>query len=182
MTPILPLPERMRAVVLTGHGGLDRLAYRVDVPVPRPGAGEVLIRVGACGMNNTDINTRTAWYSRSVTEATASGGTGGFEAAREDDSTWGGAGLRFPRIQGADVAGRIAALGAGVPDARLGERVLVDPWLRDPHDPEDRAKAGYLGSERDGGFAEFTTVPAVNAVAIESELSDAELATFPCSS
>jgi NADPH:quinone reductase-like Zn-dependent oxidoreductase len=48
--------------------------------------------------------------------------------------------------------------------------------------PEDRAKAGYFGSERDGGFAEFTTVPAINAVAIESELSDAELATFPCSS
>ncbi len=180
--PVPPLPERMRAMVLTGHGGLDRLAYRDDVPVPAPAAGEVLIRVGACGMNNTDINTRTAWYSRSVTEATASGGAGGFEAAREGDSTWGGAGLHFPRIQGADVAGRIAALGAGVPEARLGERVLVDPWLRDPVNPEDRTKAGYLGSERDGGFAEFTTVPSVNAVAIESELSDAELATFPCSS
>jgi NADPH:quinone reductase-like Zn-dependent oxidoreductase len=182
LPPVPPLPERMRAVVLTGHGGLDRLAYRDDVPVPAPAAGEVLIRVGACGMNNTDINTRTAWYSRSVTEATADGGADGFEAARAGDSTWGGAGLRFPRIQGADVAGRIAALGAGVPDARLGERVLVDPWLRDPQDPEDRTKAGYLGSERDGGYAEFTTVPAVNAVAIESELSDAELATFPCSS
>ncbi len=180
------LPERMRAVLLTGHGGLDKLEVRDDVPVPRPAAGEVLIAVGACGMNNTDINTRTAWYSKSVTEATAgaSGGASadGFAVARQDDSTWGGAGLRFPRIQGADVAGRIVAVGAGVAEGRVGERVLVDPWLRDPENPGDRAKAGYLGSERDGGYAEYTTVPAVNALAIESALSDAELATFPCSS
>ena len=192
MTPPLtpPLPGRMRAMVLTGHGGLDRLEFRDDVAVPAPAPGEVLIAVGACGMNNTDINTRTAWYSRSVTEptsgatsgATGGAGAGGFEAARAGDSTWGGAGLRFPRIQGADVVGRIAAVGAGVAEARVGERVLVDPWLRDPEDPGDRAKAGYLGSERDGGYAEYTTVPAVNAMAIESALSDAELATFPCSS
>jgi len=143
----------MRAMVLTGHGGLDRLEFRDDLAVPVPAPGEVLVRIGACGMNNTDINTRTAWYSKSVTEATGTGGAGGFAAAQEGDSTWGGAGLRFPRIQGADVAGRIAALGEGVTEARLGERVLVDPWLRDPRDPKDRAKAGYLGSERDGGFA-----------------------------
>jgi len=180
------LPERMRAVVLTGHGGLDKLELRNNMPVPRPVPGEVLIAVGACGMNNTDINTRTAWYSRSVTEATGEaagrGDEGGFAAAREDDSTWGGTGLHFPRIQGADVAGRIVAVGAGVAAARVGERVLVDPWLRDPEYPGDRAKAGYLGSERDGGFAEYTTVPAVNAIAIDSAHSDAELATFPCSS
>ena len=200
MTPVLPqpLPERMCAVLLTGHGGLDRLEFRDDVPVPAPAPGEVLIAVGACGMNNTDINTRTAWYSRSVTEATSGatsgaasgatggatggGGAGGLEAARAGDSTWGGVGLRFPRIQGADVAGRIVAVGADVAAARLGERVLVDPWLRDPEHPGDRAKAGYLGSERDGGYAEYTTVPAVNAIAIESALTDAELATFPCSS
>jgi NADPH:quinone reductase-like Zn-dependent oxidoreductase len=182
MTAAPPLPERMRAVLLTGHGGLDRLEFRDDVLVPRPAAGEVLIAVGACGMNNTDINTRTAWYSRSVTEGTEIGGAGGFAAAREGDSTWGGLGLRFPRIQGADVTGRIVAVGGGVAEARLGERILVDPWLRDPQDPGDRAKAGYLGSERDGGYAEYTTVPAVNAMAIESALTDAELATFPCSS
>ena len=53
----------MRAIVLTGHGGLDRLEYRDDVAVPVPDADEVLIAVRACGMNNTDINTRTGWYS-----------------------------------------------------------------------------------------------------------------------
>ncbi|MFQ5761284.1 MAG: alcohol dehydrogenase, partial [Acidiferrobacterales bacterium] len=53
------IPATMRAAHLTGHGGLDKLEYRHDVPVPKPKADEVLIRVGACGMNNTDINTRT---------------------------------------------------------------------------------------------------------------------------
>ena len=50
----------MRAVVLTGHGGLDRLEYRVYWPTPGSCPGEVLIKVGACGLNNTDINARTA--------------------------------------------------------------------------------------------------------------------------
>lgn len=58
-------PTSMRAVILTGHGGLDKLEYREDWPIPAPAAGEVLIKVGACGLNNTDINTRTAWYSKS---------------------------------------------------------------------------------------------------------------------
>ena len=54
----------MAAVLLTGHGGLDKLEYRTDVAVPRPGPGEVLIRVRAAGVNNTDINTRIGWYSK----------------------------------------------------------------------------------------------------------------------
>ena len=60
----------MKAVLLNGHGGFEQLEYRDDVPVAMPRAGEVLIRVGAAGVNNTDINTRTAWYSRSVIEGT----------------------------------------------------------------------------------------------------------------
>jgi hypothetical protein len=59
------LPGTMSAVVLTGHGGLDKLEYHQDWPTPRPVSDEVLVRVGACGLNNTDINTRTAWYSKS---------------------------------------------------------------------------------------------------------------------
>jgi NADPH:quinone reductase-like Zn-dependent oxidoreductase len=47
----------MRAVVLSGHGGLDKLEYHQDWPTPKPASGEVLVRVGACGLNNTDINT-----------------------------------------------------------------------------------------------------------------------------
>ena len=175
------IPPRMRAVRVTGHGGLDKLEYREDVATPVPAADEVLIEVGACGMNNTDINTRTAWYSKSVREATDAGGDARFETAKSDDSTWGGAGIAFPRIQGADVVGTIVKVGAQVPESRFGERVLVDPWIRDARDPGSRALAGYLGSERDGGYAEYTAVPAVNAFAIRSRYSDAELATFPCS-
>ena len=74
------LPETMCAVVLTGHGGLDKLEYHQNWP--RPASGEVLVRVGACGLNNTDINTRTARHSKSVTEGiTDAGGKQGFESA-----------------------------------------------------------------------------------------------------
>ena len=51
------LPTTMHAVVLTGHGGLDKLEYREDWPIPVADKGEVIIKVGACGLNNTDINT-----------------------------------------------------------------------------------------------------------------------------
>ena len=68
-------PNTMRAVVLTGHGGLDKLLYREDWPVPEPGSGEVLVKVHACGLNNTDVNTRTAWYSKGVSEATTGNAT-----------------------------------------------------------------------------------------------------------
>ena len=60
------MTDTMRAVVLTGHGGIDKLEFRDDVARPRPAEGEVLIDVGACGLNNTDINTRTGWYDPTV--------------------------------------------------------------------------------------------------------------------
>jgi NADPH:quinone reductase-like Zn-dependent oxidoreductase len=175
------IPEKMTAAVLTGHGGFDKLEIREDVPVPRPGPGEVLVAVGACGMNNTDINTRIGWYSRTVSAGTTTeGGTVGMADVSGEDATWGFGSLDFPRIQGADVVGRIAAAGRGVAPQRVGERVIVDPWMRDRAHPADRSRAGYLGSERDGGLAQFAAVPEENAFAIHSELSDAELATFPC--
>lgn len=176
------IPATMHAVYLTGHGGLDKLEYRNDVPVPQPKAGEVLIKVGACGMNNTDINTRTAWYSKSVSEGTtAEGGTSGFAAITADAATWGSSSVSFPRIQGADIVGQIVAVGDNVAQDRIGERVLVEAWLRDPGQPENRDLAGYVGSERDGGYAEYVAIPAVNVFRIESALTDPELATFPCS-
>jgi len=173
------LPRTMRAVVLTGHGGLDKLVYREDVPVPEPEPGEVLIKVAACGMNNTDVNTRTAWYSDTVTSGvTTDGGAEGFASIREEAASWGRSRLTFPRVQGADAVGRIVAVGSGVAPSRIGERVMVDGWLRDPDDPLDIEKAGYFGSECDGGYAEFTVAPEANAVVVTSDLSDVELATF----
>ncbi len=172
------MPGVMRAVVLTGHGGLDLLGYREDWPRPLPGPGQVLIEVGACGLNNTDVNTRTGWYSAGVSEAT----TGeALQDAGDADATWGGKPITFPRIQGADACGRVVALGAGCDAALLDRRVLVDPWLRDWRDPLDRDKCGYLGSECDGGFAEYTVADVRNVHAVDSDLSDSELATFATS-
>lgn len=168
----------MRAALLLGNGGPEMLEVRDDVPVPEPGAGELLIRVAACGVNNTDINTRVGWYSRSVTGGTASGG---FAESRTDDATWGEGGLDFPRIQGADVCGVVTSTGPGVDTHMVGRRVMVDPWFRDADEPDNRSLAGYLGSEFDGGFAEYCVAPATSVHPIESELSDEELATFACS-
>jgi len=174
------IPRTMKAVLLKGHGGFEQLEYRDDVPVPLPKTGEVLIRVSAAGVNNTDINTRTAWYSKSVTEGTTpEGGAAGYAQATPGDTGWTGAALAFPRIQGADVCGRVVAAGDGVDPARIGERVLIEPVLREPVGWEP-SRACYFGSECDGGFAEYTKVAAIHAHKIESPLSDAELASFPC--
>jgi NADPH:quinone reductase-like Zn-dependent oxidoreductase len=171
------IPALMRAVLLRGHGDYDQLEYREDVPVPKPAAGEVLVRVAAAGVNNTDVNTRIGWYSKTVTAATAQ--TDAKSGAAAEDGGWTGAPFGFPRVQGADACGRIVAVGSGVDAARIGERVLVDPVLR-PRDGglEDVA---YLGADRDGAFAEFVTVPAGNVHGIASEWSDVELAAVPCS-
>ncbi|NVO57836.1 zinc-binding dehydrogenase [Rhodobacteraceae bacterium B1Z28] len=168
----------MKAMVTMGHGGLEQMVLHKDWPRPEPATGEVLIRVAACGLNNTDVNTRSGWYSKTVTDATTGGA---FDEVGEDDPTWGGAPITFPRIQGADICGHIVTVGEGVDSARVGQRVITDGWLRDPADPGNMDKTGYFGSERDGGFAEYATTLAVNAVPITSDLSDAELATFSCS-
>lgn len=174
MTKPGTLPATMRAVVLTGHGGFDRLALRSDVPVPRPGPGAVLIRVAAAGVNNTDINTRVGWYAKDVAVPTDTLVARGH--AGENPEGWAGDGFALPRIQGADVCGRICAVGPGVDAARIGERVLVDPILRTGAGYDVR----YLGSEVDGGFADYVCVPARNAVAIQSDWTDVELASLPC--
>ena len=76
------LPKTMKGVWLTGHGELDKLDVRSDIPVPKPTANDVLIRVGAAGVNNTDINTRTAWYSKGDVMI--------------KDASWAGKAIEFP--------------------------------------------------------------------------------------
>lgn len=176
--PTTALPETMEAMVTVGHGGLDKLVWHEDWPRPEPGPTQVLVRVGACGLNNTDVNTRSGWYSKTVSGATAGDG---YDDVGSEDPSWGGSPITFPRIQGADACGEIVAVGEGVDTGRIGERVITDNWLRDPDDPLDKNKTGYFGSECDGGFAQFTVMPSANAIAVESDLSDAELATFSCS-
>lgn len=169
----------MRAFVLAGHGGLDRLVFHSDWPTPVPGMGEVLVNVHACGINNTDVNTRTAWYSKSVTQRT----TGeGFEGPVDEDATWDGTTVGFPRIQGADAVGIVVQVGEGADQGLIGKRVLIDPWLRDWDNPHDLGRCGYFGSEADGGFADYCCVDQRQAHPVDSQLSDTELATFATSS
>jgi NADPH:quinone reductase-like Zn-dependent oxidoreductase len=152
-------PAAMRAMVTTRHGGPGVMELR-EVPVPRPAAGEVLVRVAAAGCNNTDLWTREGTYG--------SGEPGG----------WLGP-LDFPRIQGGDVAGTVVAVGPGADGALEGARVLVDPALYDgPGD--DALVADVLGSERDGGFAEYVVVPAASVHDVsDSPLTDVELGALP---
>jgi len=172
------IPETMHAVCLTGHGGFEMIEYRTDVAVPTPRPGEVLIRVGAAGVNNTDINTRIGWYSKSVTSGTNAGGESGYQESVDDDGGWAGEGLSFPRIQGADAAGTVVAVGEGVEASRIGERVM----LRTMQAALDADPTGCItmGSEIDGGFAEFCAVRSSEAFSIDSDLTDIELASFPC--
>ncbi|WP_087016397.1 alcohol dehydrogenase family protein [Thaumasiovibrio subtropicus] len=160
------LPSTMKGVQLIGHGGLDRLEFREDLPIPTLGENDVLIRVAAAGVNNTDLNTRIGWYSKGDNDA--------------EDASWSGDALTFPRIQGADVCGHIVAVGSAVSDSRLGERVLIEPCLTLAND-NPLTTPWYFGSECDGGFAEYTRVAAQHAFKIESSLSDIQLASFPCS-
>ena len=162
----MALPEKMYGVLLNGHGGPEMLEWRDDLPVPLPGKNDVIVRVGAAGVNNTDINTRTAWYSKGEAEA--------------DDATWSGTPLTFPRIQGADVCGEIVAVGDAIGTARIGERVLIEPCIREANGAMLKMP-WYLGSECDGGFAQYTKVSARHAHAIDSDLTDVELASLPCS-
>jgi len=159
-------PELMNGVWLTGHGGPENLEHRDDIPVPRPGSSDVLVRVEAAGVNNTDINTRTGWYSKGDHDAS--------------DASWSGEALGLPRIQGADVCGTIVGTGESVPSARIGERVLIEPCLREAGG-ETLDPPWYFGSECDGGFTEYTVVAARHAHKVDTGLTSAELASFPCS-
>lgn len=167
MITMRAIPSTMNAVQLVGHGGIDKLFYNTSVPVPEPAGDEVLIKVSACGMNNTDVWVRQGAY-----------GT-------EDDaaavSTWRRQGntLTFPRIQGTDTVGHIVAVGSGIDPARIGERVMVDFSIYN-RDDDSLADIDYIGHGRDGGYAQYMALPAQNAHVVDTDLTDIELATFCC--
>ncbi len=173
------IPQTMTAVHLVAHGGLETLVYREDVPTPRPGAGEVLIKVAAAGVNNTDINTRIGWYSKQVSGATDAGGAEGFEEVDDQDASWSGVPLSFPRIQGADCCGRVVAVGEGVDPGRVGDRVIVRNMLRTYVDYRP-FECWTFGSECDGGFAQYAKAPSRETHRVDCDWSDAELASIPC--
>ena len=145
----------MKAFCFYGHGELDVMRYD-DVPEPKPGTGEVLLKVEACALNYLDI-----WVRRG----------------------WRGLKLEMPHWGGGDVAGVIAALGKGVAGWSEGDRVVVDPGLTILEDRftrrgEDSISPGYhvLGEQTRGGFAEYLVVPARNLMAMPEEMGFPEAA------
>ena len=167
------IPGEMSGVYLIRHGGPDALEWREDIPVPSPGPGQVLVKVLAAGVNNTDINTRVGWYAPEVKGAT--------EETREEVEAggWGGA-LQFPRIQGGDLCGEVVALGSGVEGFAAGNRVTCP--INQPR-PTDENPVGFIaiGSEYDGAFAQFCLVEARDLFDVSAApLSDVEIAAIPC--
>lgn len=167
------IPQTMRAFVLHGHGDFDQLRFHDDWPVPKPSRDQVLVQVKACGLNNTDINTRTGWYSKAVSQGTTGGAYGG---DLDGDGGWDG-GINFPLIQGGDATGYVVAVGENANRSLIGKRCLIDTILRDWDDPTNMKKTSYLGSAFNGGFADYMVVDQHNICPIESDWTDAELAT-----
>jgi NADPH:quinone reductase-like Zn-dependent oxidoreductase len=167
--------KTMKAVVTTGNGGYDKLEYR-DVPMPTVGQGEVLLKVLAAGVNNTEINTRLGWYSSAVTS-----GTEQFADNSDDkqiaDGGW-NASTPFPFIQGTDCCGEVVDLGDGVDASLSGRRVLVRACMR--LNGFDSLENIWMASDFDGAFAQYVKVPASEVFAVDCDWSDTELATIPC--
>ena len=159
------IPNTMKAMVLTGHGDVDKLEYQ-DVSVPAPGPGEVLVRVTATAKNNTDRKAREGLYPTKKGEMTS------FQMGGKPT-------LTFPRIQGADIAGRVAAVGEGVDDSRIGERGLLDFNIYANDRRDINLTPDYFGHGADGGYAEYVALPSDQFHHIpNAELSDAEVASM----
>lgn len=146
----------MKAVVTLGNGGFDQLSVR-DVPKPVLGSGDVLVKVLAAGMNNTEINTRIGWYAG-----------GGWHIPTP-----------FPFIQGTDCCGVVTEVADPTDSSLIGKRVLVRPCMR-PHGFDSMLNV-WMGSDFDGAFAQFVKVPAREVFPITSSWTDAELGSLPCS-
>lgn len=133
----------MKSIKLTGYGDVDRLQL-VEHDIPSIKADEVLIKVRACAINNTEIWMREGAYGK------------------DSHSGWKPEGVTFPRTPGSDVSGEIVKVGSSVDNARLGEKVVLFPFTSSgapgvEHLSEDLA---FLGSEYDGGYAEYVVWPA----------------------
>jgi NADPH:quinone reductase-like Zn-dependent oxidoreductase len=142
----------MRAVRLYGHGGTELLQLE-DVPLPRAGDQDLLVRVSFCGLNHSDLNLRRGTYYGLATDAGQVG--------------WRQTPIPFPLIPGSDVAGVVAKVGPLVSGLHEGDPVVLYPYVACGTCVQCRRgndhlcpNVEYLGSERDGGYAEFIAVPA----------------------
>ncbi|WP_434986380.1 zinc-binding dehydrogenase [Vreelandella zhaodongensis] len=161
------VPKTMSAMLLTGHGGVEKLQYRQDVLTPKPGLGQVLVQVTATAKNNTDRKAREGLYPTKGKEEVTSFAMGGSPT------------LTFPRIQGADIVGRVVAVGDGVETSRIGERGLLDFNIYADERRDINLTPDYYGHGADGGYADYVVVPADQFHHVpNTELQDAELAAM----
>jgi NADPH:quinone reductase-like Zn-dependent oxidoreductase len=140
----------MKAVVIREHGGIDKLLYE-DVDKPTPGPGEVLVKIGASGVNHLDHDLRE--------------GIAGFEVA-------------LPLVMGVEGVGEVVELGAGVLSANIGDRVAIDFPQGDPQsnmwlsglDGVDFTH-GRIGVTQWGCHAEYTRCLATSLMPLPDGLS-----------
>ncbi len=102
------LTATMTAAVTIGHGGPEQIEVRDDWPRPQVGPGQALVRVTAAAVNNTDIWSRQGAYGTTSDPDAIAG--------------WKSVPLDFPRIQGIDIAGEVAAVGADVDRKGVGRQ------------------------------------------------------------
>lgn len=152
-------PDRMRALTMTGFGGLERLDLQ-DVPHPgAPGPGEILVRIRAAAINRIDLFVLA-----------------GLPRAKYE----------FPHVMGSDGAGTVEALGTGVTGLTEGDRILLNPGVscgrchvclsgEQPLCREFR----ILGEHLEGTIAEYVRIPAANAARIPEGLDWREAAALP---
>ncbi|WJE17555.1 zinc-binding dehydrogenase [Halobacillus sp. ACCC02827] len=132
----------MKAVQVTGYGDIDKLEV-VEKPIPQPKENEVLVKVKACAINNTEIWMREGAY-----------GTG-------SKSGWRPEGVQFPRIPGSDIAGTVIDKGNGVKDDMVGKDVVLFPFTSSGEEGTEHVSEdmSFIGSEYDGGYAEYVVWP-----------------------
>jgi NADPH:quinone reductase-like Zn-dependent oxidoreductase len=151
------MKQTMRAVRLhPSPGGGTALRLDHDVPVPMPGAGEVLLAVKACGLNQVDLLTRDGQTPQAVA---------------------------LPHISGTEVAGDVVQVGPGVSTCKAGDRVVVDPILACGHCPAcqqgntNMCRNGRVfGVQTQGGYAEYVVAPANQILPLPKNLSYAQAA------
>lgn len=148
----------MKALTLTGTGGLDRLRLQEVAAPAVAGPDEVLVRIRCAALNRLDL-----WV------------TGGLPNAK----------LSFPHVVGSDGAGEVEAVGTAAGRWRPGDRVLINPGLSCGHctaceEGEDSLCSSYaiLGEHVSGTAAEFVVVPAANLGRVPEGMSWSEAAGF----
>ena len=171
------IPEYMNAVVTTGNGGYEKLLYK-KVKTPIPNDDEVLVKVLAAGMNNTEINTRLGWYSSNIKVGTDQLNIKIEKGGSIKNAGWNGT-TSFPLIQGTDCCGVIIKSGNNKNNTLIGKRVIIRSCIR-VNGFKSRQKI-WMASNFDGAFADYVKVPMSEVFPIKSNWSDAELATIPCS-